>query len=169
MNFLDQLSVYAPNYPTTQKFLENLSLNLSHLESKTVFVGDQTEEERPLVLSTIHRAKGLEWRIVFIPMLCEDSFPTSRVVGDTEAYEEERRVFYVATTRTKDQLYLISPAIINSYKGPQTVRISQFVNELNSKVYQRSSVLFKPMSSKKKISKENKASFFTTADKLGKK
>jgi DNA helicase-2/ATP-dependent DNA helicase PcrA len=140
---LDQLSVYAQNYPTTQKFLENLSLNLSYLESKTVLVGDQIEEEKPLVLSTIHRAKGLEWRIVFIPMLCEDSFPSSRVVGDLEAFEEERRVFYVATTRTKDQLYLISPAIRDTYRGPQTVRVSQFIDELISKVYQRSSVRFK--------------------------
>lgn len=77
---LDQLSVYAQNYPTTQKFLENLSLNLSQLESKTVLAGDQTEEEKPVILSTIHRAKGLEWRIVFIPMLCEDLFPSSRVL-----------------------------------------------------------------------------------------
>ncbi len=166
---LDQLSVYAQNYPTTQKFLENLSLNLSALESKTVLAGDQTDEEKPLVLSTIHRAKGLEWRVVFIPMLCEDSFPSSRVVGDPDAYEEERRVFYVATTRTKDQLYLISPAIRNTYKGPQTVRISQFVDELNPKVYKRSTVRYKTTLSKNKASKENKASFFTTADKLGKK
>lgn len=66
------------------------------------------------------------------------------MVGDLEAFEEERRVFYVATTRTKDQLYLISPAIRDTYKGPQTVRISQFIDELNSKVYQRSSARFKP-------------------------
>ena len=165
---LDQLSVYAQNYPTTQKFLENLSLNLSALESKTVLAGDQTEEEKPVVLSTIHRAKGLEWRVVFIPMLCEDSFPSSRVVGDAEAFEEERRVFYVATTRTKDQLYLISPAVRNTYKGPQTVRISQFVNELNSKVYKKSTVLYKPSPSKNNRSKVSKTSF-TTADKISKK
>ena len=102
-------------------------------------------------------------------MLCEDSFPSSRVGGDAEAFEEERRVFYVATTRTKDQLYLISPAVRDTYKGPQTVRISQFVRELNPKVYKRSSVRYKPTLSKNKASKENKTSLFTTADKLGKK
>ena len=48
--------------------------NLSSLESKTVQKGSQTEDEKPVVLSTVHRAKGLEWRVVFIPMLCEDSF-----------------------------------------------------------------------------------------------
>jgi len=107
--------------------------------------GDHTEEEKPLILSTVHRAKGLEWRVVFIPMLCEDAFPSSRVVGDPDAYEEERRVFYVAITRTKDQLYLISPAIRHTYKGHQTVRVSQFVAELDSNVYKRSTVHFKQL------------------------
>ena len=102
-------------------------------------------------------------------MLCEDMFPSSRAVGDSEAYEEERRVFYVAITRTKDQLYLISPAIRNAYGSAQTARISQFVTELNSKVYKKSTVLYKPSPSKNKISKESKVSLFTTADKLDKK
>ena len=118
-------------------------------------------------MPTIHRAKGLEWRVVFIPMLCEDSFPSSRVVGDAEAFEEERRVFYVATTRTKDQLYLISPAVRDTYQGSLTVRVSQFVDELDSKVYKKSTVRYKPTPSKNVNSKENKALSFTTADKLG--
>ncbi|MBY9014552.1 MAG: ATP-dependent helicase [Candidatus Lokiarchaeota archaeon] len=166
---LHQLGVYAQNYPTTQKFLENLSLNASAIESKTFSMGSPNEEEKPLVLSTIHRAKGLEWRVVFIPMLCEDFFPSSRVVGDADAYEEERRVFYVATTRTKDELYLISPAVIESYRGPQTVRISKFVEELKPKVYKRSSVRYKPTPIDKKNPKKSDGSLFTTADKLGKK
>ncbi len=166
---LHQLGVYAQSYPTTQKFLENLSLNASSLESRTTKMGSQTEDEKPIVLSTVHRAKGLEWRVVFIPMLCEDSFPSSRAIGDADAYEEERRVFYVATTRTKDELYLISPAVRNTYRGPQTVRVSQFVEELNPKVYKRSTVRYKPTIKKNKTLKENKVSFFTTADKLEKK
>jgi DNA helicase-2/ATP-dependent DNA helicase PcrA len=166
---LHQLGIYAQNYPTTQKFLEYLSLNASAIESRTSGMGSPNEEEKPVVLSTIHRAKGLEWRVVFIPMLCEDFFPSSRVVGDAEAYEEERRVFYVATTRTKDELYLISPALIESYRGPQTVRVSKFVEELKPKVYKRSTVRYKPISSKKSNSKKGDSSFFTTADKLGKK
>ncbi|MFX1488670.1 MAG: ATP-dependent helicase, partial [Promethearchaeota archaeon] len=69
---LKQLSIYAENFSSIRKFLENLSLNMSNLESKTVLVSIQTEEEKPLIISTIHRAKGLEWRVVFIPMLNED-------------------------------------------------------------------------------------------------
>jgi DNA helicase-2/ATP-dependent DNA helicase PcrA len=146
---LEQLAIYAQNYPSIQKLLETLSLNYSNLESKTVLSGDRTEEEKPLILSTIHRAKGLEWRVVFIPMLCEDAFPSGRVIGDPDAFEEERRVFYVAITRTKDQLYLISPAIRQTYRGPQTVRISQFVAELDSKVYKHATVNFKSSKTRK--------------------
>ncbi|MFX0154395.1 MAG: ATP-dependent helicase [Candidatus Hodarchaeota archaeon] len=152
---LKQLSIYAQSFPTIRKFLENLSLNLSNLESKTVHAGEQREEENPLILSTIHRAKGLEWRVVFIPMLCEDSFPSSRSIGDQEAFEEERRVFYVAITRAKDQLYLISPSIKNTYRGPQVVRISQFISELKQKVYKRSSVQFKSNKKKRQIDKQD--------------
>jgi len=152
---LNQLSLYAQNFPTIRKFLENLSLNLSNLESKTVHSGEQTEEENPLVLSTVHRAKGLEWRVVFIPMLCEDSFPSGRSIGDPDAFEEERRVFYVAITRAKDQLYLITPSIKPAYRGPQIVRASQFVSELNPKVYKKSSVQFKSQNKKEKMDKKD--------------
>ncbi len=155
MEDLKQLSIYAQSFPTIRKFLENLSLNLSNLESKTVHAGEQTEEENPLILSTVHRAKGLEWRVVFIPMLCEDSFPSSRSIGDQEAFEEERRVFYVAITRAKDQLYLISPSIKNAYRGPQMARISQFISELNPKVFKKSSVQFKSQKKKGQIDKKD--------------
>lgn len=146
---LNQVGIYAQKFSTIQRFLENLSLNRNTIESKTVLMGSKQEEEKPLILSTIHRAKGLEWRIIFIPMLSEDMFPSGRVIGDAEAFEEERRVFYVAITRAKDQLYMISPSIIQSYGRFLTPRISQFVVELNPNVYQKSSVEFKPKKAKK--------------------
>lgn len=154
---LIQLGIYAKNFPSVQKFLENLSLNYSNLESKTIIVGDQKIEEKPIILSTIHRAKGLEWNIVFIPMLCENLFPSSRTIGDIDAFEEERRVFYVAVTRAKDQLYLISPSIVQTYRDNQIAKISQFISELDSNVYRTSSVEFK----QKK--KKSKRSLFTSA------
>jgi DNA helicase-2/ATP-dependent DNA helicase PcrA len=124
-------------------------------------MGSPQEDERPLILSTIHRAKGLEWRVVFIPMLCEDHFPSNRVVGDDKAFEEERRVFYVAATRAKDQLYLISPAVVQRFGRYQTCRISEFVEELKPEVYKKSLVSFK---SKKK--KPKTASFKSALDLL---
>jgi DNA helicase-2/ATP-dependent DNA helicase PcrA len=128
-------------------------------------MGLQTEDEKPLVLSTIHRAKGLEWRVVFIPMLCEDFFPSSRVVGDSDAYEEERRVFYVATTRAKDQLYLVSPSMVRTYRGYQTGRLSQFITELKPNLYKKSSVQFKPTNEKnKRKNKDIKSNFVSAFD-----
>lgn len=158
---LTQLGVYAQKYPTIRRLLDTLSLNVSSLESKSVRMGIQSKDEKPLVLSTIHRAKGLEWRVVFIPMLCEDFFPSSRVIGDADAYEEERRVFYVATTRAKDLLYLVSPSMIRTYRGYQTSRISQFINELKPNVYQKSSVKFKSKNENNK--RKNVKSNFTSA------
>jgi DNA helicase-2/ATP-dependent DNA helicase PcrA len=164
---LTQLSIYAENFPTIRKFLENLSLNQSNIEAKTVSLGSQKEEEKPLILSTIHRAKGLEWRVVFISMLCEDFFPSSRVKGDPEGFEEERRVFYVAVTRTKDLLYLISPSMVQGFRGEQIVKISPFISELNPKVYQKSSVKFKSTVKRGRASSyKSKESLFQSADEL---
>jgi DNA helicase-2/ATP-dependent DNA helicase PcrA len=162
---LEQLAIYTQKFDSIQRFLENLSLNRSTIESKTVLMGVQQEDEPPLILSTIHRAKGLEWRAIFIPMLCENMFPTSRVIGDNDAYEEERRVFYVAVTRAKDQLYLISPSIVQKFGRFETSRKSQFIEELNESVYTTSSVDFKAKSKKKK-KKPSAGSYFTTADKV---
>lgn len=162
---LEQLAIYTQKFDSIQHFLENLSLNRSTIESKTVLMGTKQEDEAPLILSTIHRAKGLEWRAVFIPMLCENMFPTSRVIGVEEEFEEERRVFYVAITRAKDQLYLISPSIVQKFGRFETSRISQFVDELNENLYTTSSVDFKAKSKKKK-SKPFDGSYFTTADKI---
>lgn len=158
MEDLKELAIYSQNYSTIQRFLETLSLNRNNIESKTVLAGNKSENEKPVVLSTIHRAKGLEWHIVFLPMLCEGFFPSSRIKGDQEEIEEERRVFYVAITRAKDQLYLICPALIQSWKGYRTANLSQFVAELDPKVYRKSSVKFKH--------KPNRESSFCTADEL---
>ncbi|MHA1146621.1 MAG: ATP-dependent helicase [Promethearchaeota archaeon] len=140
---LEQLSIYAQKYQTLRRFLETLSLNISNIESKSVRMEKKKEEEKPLLLSTIHRAKGLEWRVVFIPMLAEGHFPSNRVVGDPDGFEEERRVFYVAVTRAKDQLYLLSPSLVWSFRGLQTARLSQFITELSPGVYKKSRVNFK--------------------------
>ena len=67
--------------------------------------------------------------------------------------EEERRVFYVAVTRAKDQLYLISPAIISGFGRNQIAKPSQFIKEIEKKHYKKSVVNFNP-SEEKPIRKE---------------
>jgi DNA helicase-2/ATP-dependent DNA helicase PcrA len=85
------------------------------------------EEEGPaaegVVLSTVHKAKGLEWPVVFVLWLSEGRFPPP-AARTAEAIEEERRLFYVAITRARDELYLCCPA------GPGQVA-SRFVRELS--------------------------------------
>jgi DNA helicase-2/ATP-dependent DNA helicase PcrA len=136
MEDLKQLCNYANNYKSIQQFLEFLSLNKSNIESKLIQTGNNKAEGKSVVLSTIHRAKGLEWRVVFIPMLSEGYFPSSRVLDKSEEFEEERRIFYVAVSRAKDQLYLITPSTLNSRRGARAANTSLFISELNPNVYQ---------------------------------
>ena len=64
-----------------------------------------------LRLSTIHQAKGLEFEVVFVIMLCEGAFPSARSIEVLDGEEEERRLFYVAVTRARSQLYLSYPLL----------------------------------------------------------
>ena len=66
-------------------------------------------KRRRVTLSSIHQAKGLEWRVVFVIHLTEGSFPSNRSLESQAAIEEERRLFYVAVTRACDELYLTYP------------------------------------------------------------
>src|SRR5208283_2228247 len=84
-------------------------------------------------LSTIHQAKGLEFDVVFIIMMCDGLFPSSRSMEDAEGEEEERRLFYVAITRAKNELYLCYPLIRAGYGstgGDEMQQPSRFLAEI---------------------------------------
>ncbi|MDO9542177.1 MAG: 3'-5' exonuclease, partial [Kiritimatiellia bacterium] len=70
-----------------------------------------------LRLSTVHQAKGLEWRAVFILWAADGMFPSARSLKEAGGDEEERRLFYVAVTRAKDDLYLCMPSVRRDYNG----------------------------------------------------
>jgi DNA helicase-2/ATP-dependent DNA helicase PcrA len=80
-------------------------------------------------LSTVHQAKGLEFGIVFVIMLCDGLFPAGRSIDWAEDEEEERRLFYVAITRAKDELYLSYPLLraSASFDGVSMQHASRFV------------------------------------------
>ncbi|MBY8987474.1 MAG: ATP-dependent helicase [Candidatus Lokiarchaeota archaeon] len=170
---LKQIGIYSQNYGTIQSFLDILTLNKSTIDSKSVGLSDT--KSLPLTLSTIHRAKGLEWKIVFIPMLSENLFPSNKVKNNLEASEEERRVFYVGITRAKERLFLISPRSIKNFKGHKDLNLSKFIRELNPKVYKKSSYSDYhnfPMKTedlgltKRKLKRDKELPLFTTADSL---
>ena len=108
---LEQLAVFAYQFETTEEFLTQLAL-LSNLEAED---DNPKRDDDRIRLSTIHQAKGLEFEAVFVIMLCEGLFPSARSIGkeeddrENEGVEEERRLFYVAITRAKKELYLSYP------------------------------------------------------------
>jgi DNA helicase-2/ATP-dependent DNA helicase PcrA len=69
---------------------------------------DRIGKEDSVKIMTLHAAKGLEWPVVFIPALEEEIFPSAKSMQSDSALEEERRLFYVGTTRAKERLYLSS-------------------------------------------------------------
>ena len=125
---LDQLINLASNYVSISKFIEDLTL-------REPFKGESIQGwENPdefLALSTIHQAKGLEWTALFLIGLVEGQFPHPKAIQEPAELEEERRLFYVAVTRTKKELYLTYPLTRTSYeKGQVLMRPSQFIQEL---------------------------------------
>ena len=125
---LTTLESFARTFDDPVDFLSQLSL-LATGDTETVANPD--EETEKVTLSTIHQAKGLEWRAVFVVWLTDGMFPSSRSLDSLEAVEEERRLFYVAVTRAKDELYLSYPAYwAGGSIDNQLQRPSRFLKEI---------------------------------------
>lgn len=97
---------------------------------------DIPENDDCVTLSTIHQAKGLEWKVVFVIFLGEGLFPHYRVIetGDLAGMEEETRLFYVAVTRAEDQLYLSYPRYNGRGYDRQMCPPSRFLTSLPSEL-----------------------------------
>jgi DNA helicase-2/ATP-dependent DNA helicase PcrA len=105
---VQQLATFAHQFEDLETFLGQLSLMTSvDAEEDT---SANADEER-VRLTTIHQAKGLEFGAVFVIMLCDGLFPSNRSLNTAEGEEEERRLFYVAVTRARDELYLTYPLL----------------------------------------------------------
>jgi DNA helicase II / ATP-dependent DNA helicase PcrA len=132
-----QLADYARGYEDTDTFLAEISL-LSELTAETVSEGGEPDEK--MVLSSVHQAKGLEWRAVFVVWLADGRFPSAQALKDRDGEEEERRLFYVAATRAKDDLYLTFPLVAAPRDRERIVmKVSRFLEELPTEpdVYER--------------------------------
>lgn len=102
-----QLEDIAVGYPTRERFLTELTLDPPDATSGQA--GVPLLDEDYLILSTIHSAKGQEWRSVFLLNTVDGCIPSDLAVGTTDEIEEERRLLYVAMTRAKDSLNLVVP------------------------------------------------------------
>src|SRR5438067_1741748 len=181
---LEQLSQYALRYDDTNAFLDEVALANPIAGEDVAVVGPEDEK---IVLSSVHQAKGLEWRIVFVIWLADGRFPSQRalrvpggivrvkpkelheafqltdalmkrgdlaieelpseIVDESTATEheivipgeeEERRLFYVAVTRAKQELYLVFPVMARDRGGLDVLmEPSRFIRELPVDSYEK--------------------------------
>ena len=104
---LDQLERIACQHPSRLAFLTNLALDPP--EAVGAEAGPPVKDEDWLILSTIHSAKGQEWRAVYLLNVVDGCIPSDLATGTVEEIEEERRLLYVAMTRARDDLVLMQP------------------------------------------------------------
>ena len=125
---LTTLESFAQTFENPIDFLSQLSLMATADTDGVRPTGNETEK---VTLSSIHQAKGLEWRVVFVIWLTDGMFPSSRSVQSSDAIEEERRLFYVAATRAQDQLFLTYPCYwANASPENRLQRPSRFLQEI---------------------------------------
>jgi DNA helicase-2/ATP-dependent DNA helicase PcrA len=92
------------------------------------------QDEPPLVLSTIHSAKGLEWPHVFLIQCLDGVLPSGFALGDEEETDEEIRLMYVAVTRAAEMLYLSYPVIQHGNYGDVFTKPSRFIENMDEKL-----------------------------------
>ena len=123
----------ATEHTSLDSFLENLALDPPNDSVAVMGNSDngQDSSNDKVTISTIHSAKGLEWPVVFVNSLVDGITPHHRSLDDFEALEEERKLFYVACSRAKTQLYLTAPNYFSSYSG-YFDKPSRFIAELSA-------------------------------------
>ncbi len=124
------LANFAGQYNNVEAFLADVSL-AGEFSGETCVEGPVEQEF--VILSTIHQAKGLEWPVVFIPWLADGRFPSDMAMNRDEDLEEERRVFHVAVTRARDEVYLVVPQVYRNRGGTLVMmKPSRFLTELSN-------------------------------------
>jgi DNA helicase-2/ATP-dependent DNA helicase PcrA len=125
---LNQLAAFARQFKDVHEFLSQLAL-ISNIDAEPAL--DQTGDNEAVNLSSVHQAKGLEYHTVFVIWLTDGMFPSTRSLETRDAIEEERRLFYVAITRARDELYLTYPHMrLNAGYGDMFQRPSRFLKEI---------------------------------------
>lgn len=133
LNDLDSFLRIASRYRSLEDLLTDMALDPP--ERSIVEGGMGDKDDMPLTLSTIHSAKGLEWHTVFMIYLAEGHLPSYLSLEDDDAIEEERRLFYVGSTRAKENLFLLKPHIDRSPRsfmdlgGSVFTQLSRFLDE----------------------------------------
>lgn len=131
---LEIFAEIASKYEDLEKFLADFTLEPPTNRYQDKSVPFSEGDEKPLTISTIHSAKGLEWYAVFIPFVLDGIIPSVRSSGSLQELEEERRLFYVACSRAKEHLFLTMPAYVASWNAVFT-KPTRFLNEISKQLY----------------------------------
>ncbi len=130
---IGQLINFSTRYSSLDTFLAELSL-MGGVNGEEIV--NTARDDEKVILTTIHQAKGLEWRVVFILWCAEGRFPNPKAVEEGNI-EEERRLFYVAATRAMDELYLCYPLLtFDRQIGHVILKPSRFISELKQRYYE---------------------------------
>ena len=126
---VDELMTFSSKYQNTAEFLSEMALltNLDAEQDK-----NKGQPSNAIRLTTIHQAKGLEWKAVFVLWLVDGMFPAARSLEEAADEAEERRLFYVAVTRAKDYLWLCVPRMRKAREGGVMMCMpSRFIDEID--------------------------------------
>ncbi len=126
---LEAFAAIATGYRSYDQMLEELALD--PIEATAVDTLAGKEDENPVILSTIHSAKGLEWEHVFIIQCLDGVIPSGFSLSNEEDLDEELRLLYVAITRAKDMLYVSYPVIQHGGFGDVFTKPSRFLDDIN--------------------------------------
>lgn len=143
LNDIKQLALFAERYDSLDEFLADATLQESFRAVSDESQGSAPREDnKKIVLTTIHQAKGLEWKAVFVINLSSGAFPSDRAMKEDNGLEEERRLLYVAITRAKEALFFTFPMAGGAYgdflSGP-----SMFLDEIDYQLIDDHSLLMK--------------------------
>jgi len=128
MGSFDSLIEYAGRFLDIRTFLESATLEIAETQ------GENTSETNRLRMMTIHQAKGLEFKVIFIIGLSDGLFPLERCIEDGDT-DEEQRLFYVACTRAQDHLYLCYPRMVVKRGTFIMCDKSRFLNAIDRDFY----------------------------------
>jgi len=131
---VDEMMNFSSKYKNTTDFLSEMALLTNMDAEQNRDAGAPAEAIR---LTTIHQAKGLEWKAVFVLWLVDGMFPAQRSLEEAASESEERRLFYVAVTRAKDYLWLCVPRMRKAREGGMLMcPPSRFIEEIDTDLLQ---------------------------------
>ncbi|GIV59974.1 MAG: DNA helicase [Rhodothermaceae bacterium] len=140
---LEHFAGLAEGFPDRAGFLAALALD--PIELSALDAGPLADDEAPLILSTIHSAKGLEFDAVFVIHALDGVLPSGYALGDPDALDEELRLLYVAVTRARRYLFLSYPMVqYRRYQGEYLAGPSRFIAEVPERLLEPWSLVEEP-------------------------